>query len=72
MTPTDLPDGQFFDFAVQSHPQKYFVSQFGRNSFIDSAIPFPQEGRFAVVTDVGAGCNGRDGGALTRRRQRGR
>jgi hypothetical protein len=31
-----LPVGLFFDSAVQPSPQKYFVSPFGRNSFIDS------------------------------------
>src|ERR1700692_3375072 len=36
---TDLPDGLPCEFAVQCRPQKYFVSPFGRNSFIDSAIP---------------------------------
>jgi hypothetical protein len=51
----DLPDGQISELAVQPHLQKYFASPFGRNSFIDSAIPFPLEGRIAIVTDVGHG-----------------
>ena len=50
---TDLPDGLRGDLRVEPHPQKYFVSPLGRNSFIDSAIPPPQEGRIAIVTDAG-------------------
>jgi hypothetical protein len=34
----DLPDGLFGRFRVQCHQQKYFASQLGRNSFIDSAV----------------------------------
>jgi hypothetical protein len=52
---TDLPDGLFGEIAVQPRLQKYFASRFGRNSFIDSHIPHPQEGRIAIVTDVGRG-----------------
>src|ERR1700730_11079558 len=37
--PTDLPDGPSRRFRVQCHQQKYFASQLGRNSFIDSAVP---------------------------------
>jgi hypothetical protein len=36
INPCDLPDGLFAIFAVQSRLQKYFVSLFARNSFIDS------------------------------------
>ena len=47
-----MPDRLSSGFAVQSLPQKYFVSQFGRNSFIDS-LSRPTEGRLAIVTDAG-------------------
>jgi hypothetical protein len=40
---------------VQPSGEKYFASRIGRNSFIDPPIPRSQEGRFAVVTDVGRG-----------------
>src|ERR1700730_12019062 len=55
--PTDLPDGPSRRFRVQCHQQKYFASQPGRNSFIDSAVP-PQTS-IAIVTDAGCGCGGR-------------
>src|SRR6266566_6596479 len=35
--------------------RKIIASRFGRNRFIDSVVPFPQEGRLAIVTDVGCG-----------------
>jgi hypothetical protein len=35
----DLPDGQSGDLRVQPPLQKYSASPFGRNSFIDFAIP---------------------------------
>ncbi len=53
--PADLPDGLPGRFRVQCHQQKYFASPFGRNRFMDSAIPSHTEGRFAIVTDVGHG-----------------
>jgi hypothetical protein len=52
---TDLPDGLSRDSAVQPHQRKYFASSFGRNSIIDSGHPASQEGRIAIVTDVGRG-----------------
>jgi hypothetical protein len=51
----DLPDGLSDDSAVQSFQKKYSASPPSRNSFIDSAIPPSQEGRIAIVTDVGCG-----------------
>jgi len=56
---SDLPVGQFVDPGVQPPLQKYSASPFGRNRFIDFRHPVPQEGRIAIVTDVGAGCGGR-------------
>jgi addiction module HigA family antidote len=47
------PDGRSGQFRVQCARQKYFAWRFGRNRFIDSAIPSHTEGRFAIVTDVG-------------------
>jgi hypothetical protein len=41
------PAGTVRDFAVQPRPQKYFASPFGRNSFIDFAIPPSQLRRIA-------------------------
>jgi hypothetical protein len=44
------PVGQI---SVQPRSEKYFASRFGRNSFIDSNRPTPQQGRIAIVTDAG-------------------
>jgi hypothetical protein len=43
---------------VQSSLQKQFASRITQITSMPSAIP-PAEGRFAIVTDVGAGCGGR-------------
>jgi hypothetical protein len=56
---SDLPDGRALENPVQWASEKYFVSQFGRNSFMDSNRPTPPEGRIAIVTDAGCGCGGR-------------
>ena len=45
--------------AVQSHSQKYFASPVGQIISTNSRHPTPQEGRIAIVTDVGEGCGGR-------------
>jgi hypothetical protein len=70
----DLSDGQIDEQALRSPVQtcrkKYFISPIGRNSFIDSSSRPDQRGRFAIVTDVGAGCDGRK--ALQRQHWRGR
>src|SRR3984893_14777838 len=55
----DLPVGRFVDRGVRPPLQKYFASVVGRNIFMSLAIPSHTEGRFAIVTDVGAGCGGR-------------
>jgi hypothetical protein len=47
-----LPDGLLGEIRVQCHRQKFFASAFGRNSFIDSAVPSSPEGRFAIVTNA--------------------
>jgi hypothetical protein len=56
--PTDLPDGRFREYRVQPRLQKYFASRFGRNSFIDSAIP-PDKGAYRDRHGRAAGCGGR-------------
>jgi hypothetical protein len=50
-----LPDGQISDLAVQPRLQKYFCFRTPQITSRTLAIPCPQEGRFAVVTDVGCG-----------------
>jgi hypothetical protein len=40
---------------VQSMPQKYSASRLPQITPTTPAIPFPQEGRIAIVTDVGRG-----------------
>jgi hypothetical protein len=44
---------------VQSSLQKYFTSPVGQIISTNSRHPTPQEGRIAIVTDVGEGCGGR-------------
>ena len=58
--PTDLPDGRFREYRVQPCSQKYFASRFGRNTFIDSAIP-PDKGAYRDRHGRAAGCGGRGG-----------
>src|SRR5258705_4947485 len=55
----DLPDGQFVDSAVQPSLQKYSASPFGRNRFIDSAIPSHKRGVSRSSRTLGTGCGGR-------------
>jgi hypothetical protein len=50
-----LPDGQISSLPVQPRLQKYSASRLPQINSRTLAIPFPQEGRFAVVTDVGSG-----------------
>jgi hypothetical protein len=52
---------------VQSRSQKYSASRFTQITFKTPAVPSHSEGRFAIVTDVGAGCDGR-GSALDEQR----
>ena len=49
---------------VQSYSEKFFASP---QTQIKSIFrhPAPKEGRFAIVTDVGAGCGGRFGALRT-------
>jgi hypothetical protein len=42
-------------WVVQSHLQKYSASRFGRNRNRAVLSCTPQEGRIAIVTDVGCG-----------------
>ena len=56
---SDLPDGSPGDLPVQSRSQKYSHSLLTQITCISSAVPPHSEGRFAIVTDVGAGCGGR-------------
>jgi hypothetical protein len=60
---SDLPGGRPSQIPVHPFGKKYFASPFAKISIIDSAVPPRAEGRFAVVTNVGAGCDGRGGGA---------
>jgi hypothetical protein len=46
--------------GVQIFVKKYLASVF-RNFVIVFAYPVPSEGRFAIVTSVGTGCDGRGG-----------
>jgi hypothetical protein len=51
---TDLPDGLIFRIRVNPARQKYF--SFPEIKFgVYHRHPAPQEGRFAIVTDVGGG-----------------
>jgi hypothetical protein len=54
-------------WVVQSPSQKYSRSLLTQITCISLAIPAHTEGRFAIVTDVGLGCDGRG-----RRQRRGR
>ncbi len=56
---SDLPVGRFVDRDVQPPLQKYFGFRTPQITSRTLAIPSHTEGRFAIVTDVGAGCGGR-------------
>jgi hypothetical protein len=51
--PSILPDGQISELPVQPHLQKYFPSLLTQISSLSRAVLFRQEGRLAIVTDVG-------------------
>jgi len=51
----DLPDGLFDRPSVQPCLQKYRSFHLTQITGLSRAIPFPIEGRFAIVTDVGFG-----------------
>ncbi len=55
----DLPDGLRVRNRVQPSLEKYFAFSETQISITTRVIPCPQEGRIAIVTDVGAGCGGR-------------
>jgi hypothetical protein len=52
-------DGQISGSPVQPHFQKYSGSLQTQITSTSIAIPAHTEGRFAIVTDVGQGCDGR-------------
>jgi hypothetical protein len=54
-----LPDGQISGSPVQPPSQKYSGSLLTQITSISFAIPAHTKGRFAIVTDVGSGCDGR-------------
>jgi hypothetical protein len=54
-----LPDGQITGLPVQPPSQKYSGSLLTQITCISIAIPAHTEGRFAIVTNVGQGCDGR-------------
>jgi hypothetical protein len=45
--------------TVQSPLAKIFPFPFDPNHFYNSCHPGPHKGRFAIVTNVGSGCDGR-------------
>jgi len=49
------PDGLFDAWRVQPPFEKYFRFHLTQITGLSPAIPFPIEGRFAIVTDVGFG-----------------
>jgi hypothetical protein len=52
---SDLPDGPFGRLHVQPCFKKYLYFRLTQITGLSRAIPFPIEGRFAIVTDVGFG-----------------
>jgi hypothetical protein len=52
---SDLPDGLFGGLRVQPCLQKYLSFHRTQITGLSRAIPFPIEGRFAIVTSVGFG-----------------
>jgi hypothetical protein len=47
-------------WVVQDLQKKYSRSHLTQITSISAAIPAHTKGRFAIVTDVGAGCGGRE------------
>jgi hypothetical protein len=66
MTKGSLPVGLFRHPPVQPLLQKYFGSLSTQITCLFPVIPHPQEGRIAIVTDVGRGDAMDAGGALTK------
>jgi hypothetical protein len=54
-------------WVVQSHLQKYFRSRLTQITFTTPAVSFPEEGRIAIVTDVGNGMRWTGTARLTNR-----
>ena len=52
-------DGQSVDFSVQPPREKFSTFAVGQITFTNSTRPASLEGRFAIVTNVEAGCGGR-------------
>jgi hypothetical protein len=52
----------FYQKLCQALQAKIFIFRFSEIYGSLCAVPFSQEGRFAIVTNVGAGCDGRKGG----------
>jgi len=52
---SDLPDRLFGGPRVQPCLEKYFDFHSTQITGLSCVIPFPIEGRFAIVTDVGFG-----------------
>jgi hypothetical protein len=52
---SDLPDGPLGGPRVQPRFQKYLSFHLSQITGLSRAIPFPIEGRFAIVTSVGFG-----------------
>jgi hypothetical protein len=52
---SDLPDGPLGGPRVQPRFQKYLSFHLSQITGLSRAIPFPIEGRFAIVTNVGFG-----------------
>ena len=59
-------DGASTPPPVQPFARKYSRSLLTQLTSISIAIPHPQEGRFAIVTDVGSGMRWTRGALLTR------
>jgi hypothetical protein len=55
----NLLNGINLIWVVQSFAQKYSGSLLTQITCISLAIPAHTKGRFAIVTDVGSGCDGR-------------
>jgi hypothetical protein len=54
-SPLICPTSYFADPYVQPRFEKYFYFHLTQITGLSRAIPFPIEGRFAIVTDVGFG-----------------
>ena len=62
--------GQISDLAVQPHLQKYCCCAEGSTHLLGYRSRAYQKGRFAIVTNVGAGCGGRECADDEQRRSR--